>query len=90
MSANGARAHLLAIAAASAFVVAACGATPAPQRAEPAPPSRSSEPETGLTGVSPVQVPEILRFEAPLLGGGVLHGADFAGSDVAIWFWAPW
>ena len=34
--------------------------------------------------------PEVLDFEAPLLDGGTLRGADLAGKDVAFWFWAPW
>jgi hypothetical protein len=35
-------------------------------------------------------VTELLDFTAPVLGGGTLRGADYAGKDVAIWFWAPW
>ena len=35
-------------------------------------------------------VPELLRFEYPLLDGGTLRGADLVGKDVAFWFWAPW
>ena len=35
-------------------------------------------------------VAEILRFEAPLVGGGTLRGAELAGAPVALWFWAPW
>jgi hypothetical protein len=31
-----------------------------------------------------------LRFTAPRLGGGQIRGAEYAGRDVAIWFWAPW
>ena len=38
----------------------------------------------------PVVVPEILDFEAPLVGGGTLKGAELAGAPVAVWFWAPW
>jgi hypothetical protein len=44
--------------------------------------SRSDGPET--------EVPEVLDFEAPLLGGGSLRGETLAGRDVAFWFWAPW
>jgi hypothetical protein len=32
----------------------------------------------------------VLRFTAPRLGGGTIEGEDFAGRDVAFWFWAPW
>lgn len=35
-------------------------------------------------------VPEILDFEAPLVGGGTIRGAELAGAPVAVWFWAPW
>lgn len=33
---------------------------------------------------------ELLDFTAPKLGGGQVVGSEFAGKDVAIWFWAPW
>jgi hypothetical protein len=32
----------------------------------------------------------LLDFQAPKLGGGTVNGSDFAGKDVAMWFWAPW
>lgn len=35
-------------------------------------------------------VPAVLDFTAPQLGGGTVEGADYAGKDTAIWFWAPW
>jgi hypothetical protein len=35
-------------------------------------------------------IPEVLDFTAPRLGGGTVEGADYAGKDTAIWFWAPW
>lgn len=37
-----------------------------------------------------VEVPEILAFTAPAVGGGEVDGADAAGHPVALWFWAPW
>jgi hypothetical protein len=46
-----------------------------------------TEPDT-VTGERPV--PEILDFEAQLVGGGTIRGAELAGAPVAIWFWAPW
>jgi hypothetical protein len=39
---------------------------------------------------APGTVPAVLDFEAPLLDGGTLRGADLTGKDVAFWFWAPW
>lgn len=35
-------------------------------------------------------VPEPLRFTAAGISGSPIAGADFAGQDVALWFWAPW
>jgi len=34
-------------------------------------------------------VPVLLDFEAPLVGGGTIRGADLAGRDTLFWFWAP-
>jgi hypothetical protein len=36
-----------------------------------------------------VAVPEALSFTAPLVGGGTLSLADYAGTPVLLWFWAP-
>ena len=41
----------------------------------------------GATGVA--EVPELLQFTAPLVGGGEFAGADYAGRATAFWFWAP-
>jgi hypothetical protein len=51
--------------------------------------------ETSFQGGSPRSTGEskaagLLDFQAPKLGGGTVHGRDFAGKDVAMWFWAPW
>jgi hypothetical protein len=51
---------------------------------EPGPPAPSS------TTVSPAGSPRELRFTEPRLGGGTVRGADFAGHDLVMWFWAPW
>lgn len=32
----------------------------------------------------------LLDFTAPKLGGGKVVGSEYAGKDVALWFWAPW
>jgi hypothetical protein len=54
----------------------------------------SPAPSSGGTGSgpppAPAAVPEILDFEAPLVDGGTLEGAELAGAPVAVWFWAPW
>jgi hypothetical protein len=33
---------------------------------------------------------ELLDFTAPLVGAGTVQGAELAGRDLAVWFWAPW
>jgi hypothetical protein len=35
-------------------------------------------------------VPDALRFTAPLVGGGDIEMAALAGRPVLLWFWAPW
>jgi len=52
-------------------------AVPAPVTAEPAP-------------STPVNVPEALKFAAPLIGGGDIELTTLAGRPVLLWFWAPW
>lgn len=38
---------------------------------------------------SPTGNPAILDWEATLIGGGTINGADLAGHDTLFWFWAP-
>lgn len=79
--------------AAFALVAAACGGEPAATIdavGSAAPPSGGGSTQTQTGTPSPAAIPEILEFEAPLLGGGTLRGVDYAGKDVAFWFWAPW
>jgi hypothetical protein len=93
---------ILGAALALALAAAACASSePAPSAGGPgAGPdlaSPSEVPVAGATGPAGVtqpegssRVPEILRFETPLVGGGTLKGAELAGAPVALWFWAPW
>jgi hypothetical protein len=54
-------------------------------------PADQGSPTPGTNGGQPsAAVPEVLRFTAPRLSGGTVQGASLAGSDVALWFWAPW
>ena len=75
--------------------------SPASERTPSAPPATQSPASEGHGGgdgatketkdtSEPPVVPEILGFEAPLVGGGTLKGAELAGAPVAVWFWAPW
>ena len=49
-------------------------------------PSATTQPDAD--GEEPVAA--ILDFEARLVGGGTIRGAELAGAPVAVWFWAPW
>jgi hypothetical protein len=40
--------------------------------------------------MTPAMAAEVLDFEAPAVGGGVLRGLDYSGRDVVLWFFAPW
>ena len=33
--------------------------------------------------------PSAWQFEAPMVGGGSIDFAQYAGQTVALWFWAP-
>ena len=46
-------------------------------------------PTTAGAGAAPV-VPELLDFVAQDTEGQEVLGADLAGKDVVLWFWAPW
>ena len=52
----------------------------------PPPPSA----HRGPAGPDAGPAPALLRFDAAGLDGSRVNGADFAGKDVAMWFWAPW
>jgi thiol-disulfide isomerase/thioredoxin len=55
--------------------------------------SRSTEPLRSLPGAAEpgtVEIPDVFEFEAPLLDGGTLRGAEYRDTGVARWFWAPW
>ncbi len=87
-----------------AFLAAACGAPAAEAPPGGATgPEKGGREATGPSATDPgdrspnaesgpdaAPVPDLLDFEAPLVGGGVLRGAELAGAPVAVWFWAPW
>lgn len=86
------RHRLVVLALVAALGAPACGgqadtATPAPS---PAPPPAPVAPPTAAGAPSTAPVPEALQFSAEGVAGGRVTGADYAGRDVALWFWAPW
>jgi hypothetical protein len=60
--------------------LAACGSTASTAQQTTAVASAT----TGST-----ETPKLLKFSAPLVGGGTFNGADYAGRATAFWFWAP-
>ncbi len=81
----------------TATLLAACGgngsdvASPADASA-PAPTAAPAPAPTGVaqTTGTPANVPEALKFSAPLVGGGEIELTTLAGRPVLLWFWAPW
>lgn len=72
-----------------ALLLAACGAAaPDPQAAR----SEAATPAPARATAATQAAPELglLDFSVPAVGGGQIAGADLAGRDVALWFWAPW
>ncbi len=53
--------------------------------ATPAPPSSPTQSPLGSA-----EIPEALKFAAPLVGGGDIELTTLAGRPVLLWFWAPW
>ena len=84
----------LGLGSALCLLLAACGSEPAPRASEEpahdAPITPGSPGGTGHGRETDGVVPQVLDFEAPVLGGGSLRGESLAGRDVAFWFWAPW
>ena len=78
--------RLLGFGAAAALVLSACGSSTGTETS--AAPAEAAASGTVSATASP-DVPEILRFSAPLLGGGTYDGAAAAGKVTAYWFWAP-
>jgi hypothetical protein len=86
-----------------ALLLAACagspdgGTTPAPSSAAStgSPPAAttprpSPSPSVFTSFVPGTEVPVVLDFTGPRAGGGgEVNGADYAGQDVAIWFFNP-
>lgn len=85
-----------------AILAASCSSSEPPpasqaQRASPeaASPPADEPPPAETTDETPPEAeepraPKELRFEVPALSGGTIRGADFAGKDLVVWFWAPW
>lgn len=79
---------------AGALAVGACGSGGEGDVASGSP--LESTATTTVVGTPPrsdtdaADVPDELDFVAPDVRGGQVVGADLAGQDLVIWFWAPW
>lgn len=82
-----------------ALVLAACGdggpaaapeAAAAPTTAATVTSAGAAAPAPTPAAAPPVSVPDALKVSAQGLDGAPVVGADYAGRDVALWFWAPW
>lgn len=67
----------------------ASGSSPEPSGVEFRAPAGSAD-QPAPAQSRPATATGILDFTAPKLGGGQVVGSEFAGQNVAIWFWAPW
>jgi len=87
--------RLAAFACVASLAGAACGGTsngdeaaaPAPA-ADVAPVASDPEPADASPNASG-DVPALLQFTAPLIGGGEIAGDELAGKPTAFWFWSP-
>lgn len=61
-------------------LAAACGAGQADVAAGP----------TATPAATAPGIPEVLAFSATTIDGRTVQGADYAGQDLLVWFWAPW
>lgn len=79
----------------SASSATTAGSSATTSVSSPAPSASAGDTDTADTAdtvaaaSAPASVPDILQFQAPLLGGGTYDGATAAGKVTAYWFWAP-
>jgi multidrug efflux pump subunit AcrA (membrane-fusion protein) len=72
-----------------ASLLAACGADPG--AAAPAATNLTTPVTTPVTthDTTPAEVPSSLQFSADLVAGGTVDFRSYAGTTLALWFWAP-
>jgi hypothetical protein len=75
------------LAVAVALALSACGADPRTGATDSV--GSTVAPVVPVGSGDPSTAPDALRFSAPVVGGGTLDLATYAGQTVAFWFWAP-
>lgn len=84
------RTALVAIALALAATACGSGAGDGPAPADVAATAPMGSDTTARPAAGPAEVPDVLDFTVAGVDGAQIAGADYAGRDVALWFWAPW
>lgn len=91
----------MAAVAALAALSVSCGADGNSAVADPSEPTAAAAPTSSPAGstasstlasdgtTASIAAPAALQFSAPVVGGGTLDLASFAGTTVLFWFWAP-
>ncbi|MEX2619227.1 MAG: hypothetical protein WD250_03310 [Egibacteraceae bacterium] len=64
--------------------------TPSPSPAAEDDPEGRVPPEEAPAPPGDAPLAEGLDVTLPAVGGGQVVGAELAGRDLALWFWAPW
>jgi hypothetical protein len=70
------------------LVLSACGDDTVQAPAANAP-AASAPAATSVAAATESGIPESLAFTAPRVGGGTIDMAQYAGTPVLLWFWAP-
>jgi hypothetical protein len=69
------------------LALSACGNDEVQSPAAEAPATASAA--TTASASATQSVPDSLAFTAPRVGGGTIDLAQYAGTPVLLWFWAP-
>lgn len=80
------------LALATGVTLTACGQDEAGEAAATPSTARAAVATTATTiaATADPAAPDALRFTAPLVGGGEVDLAGYAGQPVLLWFWAPY
>ena len=77
----------LALLAVFGLAVVSCGDDGASSPSTTVSTASSTAPSTAVQPGG--EAPEALQLSAPLVGGGTIDLTQYAGTTVALWFWAP-
>jgi hypothetical protein len=71
------------------LALTACG-QPADEASAPGTTTPAGPVAEGTSPSSPASSQPDLQLTAPAVLGGEVDLSDYAGKDLALWFWAPW